>query len=94
MIIELIHFITMWLNFFPVANGITTKWSPRKLLRRHKLGAKLHCQAPFGVYCEIDDEPSISNMMQPCTHAAICLLGPTGNLQGSYNFFASRLAVN
>ncbi len=82
MIIELIHFVTMWLNYFPVANGISKKWSPRELLRRHKLDAKLHCQAPFGAYCEIHDEPSISNTR---THAAICL-GPTGNLQGSYKF--------
>lgn len=86
-VIELLHFVTMWLNSFPVSSaGISQKWSPRELLRRQKFDAKLHCQAPFGSYCEVHDEPTPTNSMQRCTSPAICL-GPTGNLQGSYKFF-------
>ena len=86
MVVELLYFITMWLNSFPVKGGISQKWSPRELLRRHRLDARLHCRAEFGAYCEVHDEPTPTNTMQRRTHAAICL-GPTGNLQGSYKFF-------
>ncbi len=48
MVIELLHFCVMWMNSFPVKSGISKKWSPRELVSRHKLDAKLHCRAPFG----------------------------------------------
>lgn len=32
MVIELLHFIVMWLNAFPVANGISTSHSRREFL--------------------------------------------------------------
>ena len=86
MIVELMHFVTMWLNSFPVKGGISQKYSPRELITRRRLDAKLHCKAEFGAYCEVHDEPSPSNTMQRRTHPSICL-GPTGNLQGSYKFF-------
>ena len=86
LVVDLIYFVTMWLNSFPVKGGISQKWSPRELLKRHRLDARLHCKAEFGAYCEVHDEPSPSNTMQRRTHATICL-GPTGNLQGSYKFF-------
>ena len=85
LIIELMHFVTMQLNAFPMKNGISRVLSPRELIRRHRLDVQLHCQAPFGAYCEVHDEPAPLNSMQRHTHAAICL-GPTGNLQGSYCF--------
>ncbi len=52
MVIELMHFCVMWINFFPVRSGISEKWSPRELVSRTKLDAKLHSRAPFGSYCE------------------------------------------
>ncbi len=48
MVIELLHFCVMWMNSFPVKSGISKKWSPRELVSRHKLDAKLHCRSPFG----------------------------------------------
>ena len=85
MVVELMYFVTMWLNAFPVKNGISEKYSPREFLQRRRLDARLHCRAEFGAYCEVHDEPDPSNTMQRRTHAAICL-GPTGNIQGSYKF--------
>ena len=85
-IVELMHFVTMWLNSFPVKGGISQKYSPREIITRRQLDAKLHCQVEFGSYCEVHDEPTPSNTMQRRTHPAICL-GPTGNVQGSYKFF-------
>ena len=51
MVIELLHFCVMWMNSFPVKSGISEKWSPRELVSRTKLDAKLYCIVPFGSYC-------------------------------------------
>jgi hypothetical protein len=80
--IEFIYFIVLWLNVFPVKSGISSTFSPCKLLVRWKLDYKKHCQVLPGTYCEVLNKPSPSNTMTPCTHEAIAL-GPAGNLQGS-----------
>ncbi len=87
MVIELMHFYVMWMNSFPVMSGVSKKWSPRELVSRHKLDAKLHCKAPFGSYCEVHVDPDITNSMEPRTKWAICL-GPEGNRQGSYKLMS------
>jgi hypothetical protein len=84
-IIELMHFCVMWLNSFPDKSGISEKYSPQKLVSRHKLDAKLHCKFPFGAYCEVHTDPDITNTTEPRMRWGICL-SPTGNLQGSYKF--------
>eukprot|EP00804_Cyclotella_cryptica_P023430 CCRYP_020847-RA/>CCRYP_020847-RA protein AED:0.40 eAED:-0.81 QI:0/-1/0/1/-1/1/1/0/516 len=71
--IELIHFIVLWLNNFPVKSGVSTKYSPMELICRHRLNAKVHCKTPFGAYCEVHDEPTPSNSMTPQTHEIICM---------------------
>jgi hypothetical protein len=88
MLIELLHFCVMWMNSFPVKSGVSKKWSPRELVSRHKLDAKLHCKSSFGSYCKVRVNPDITNTMKPRTKWAICL-GPTGNRQGSYKFMSS-----
>jgi hypothetical protein len=87
MVIELLHFCAMWMNLFLVRSRISDKWSPRELVSRHKLDAKLHCRVPFGLYCEVHVDPEITNTMDPRTKWVICL-GPIGNLQGSYKFLS------
>ncbi len=87
MVIELLHFCVMWMNLFPVRSGVSDKWSPHELVSRHKLDAKLHCRAPFRLYCEVHVDPENTNTMDPRTKWAICL-GPKGNLQGSYKFLS------
>jgi hypothetical protein len=84
-LIHLLHFITMWLNIFPVSNGVSADFSPHEILLRHRLSYKYHCRAPFGAYCKThkDNEPTSS--MQSRALPTICL-GPTGNFQGSYHF--------
>ncbi len=32
MLIHLLHFITMWLNNFPVSNGVSADFSPREII--------------------------------------------------------------
>jgi len=87
MTIELMHFCVMWMNAFPVKMGVSEKWSPRELISRNKLDAKLHCKTPFGAYCEVHTDPDITNTMEPRTKWGICL-GSTGNMQGSYKFMS------
>jgi hypothetical protein len=67
MVIELLHFCMMWMNSFPIRSGITDKWSPRELVLRHRLDAKLHCRLPFGSYCELHVDPGITDTMDPRT---------------------------
>jgi hypothetical protein len=85
--VELLHFCVMWMNSFPMKSGISEKWSPRELVSRHKLDAKLHCRSPFGSYCKVHVDPDITNTLDPRTKWAICM-GPMGNLQGSYKFLS------
>jgi len=75
----------MWLNNFPLAGGISDRFSPKEIILRHRLDAKHHCRAPFGAYCETHEENMPTNSMKTRGLPSICL-GPTGNLQGTYNF--------
>jgi hypothetical protein len=86
-IVELMYFCVMWMNSFPVKSGISEKWSPREIVLRHKLDAKMHCKVPFGAYCEVHVNPDITNTMEPRTKWGKCL-GPTGIMQGSYKFLS------
>jgi hypothetical protein len=71
-IIELMHFCAMWMNSFPVKVGVSEKYSPRELVSRLKLDAKLHCKTPFGAYCEVHTDPDITNTIEPRTRWGIC----------------------
>ncbi len=84
-LIHLLHFITMWLNNFPVSKGVSADFSPREIILCHRLFYKYHCRAPFGAYCKTHEDNEPTNSMQSCALPTICL-GPTGNFQGSYHF--------
>ena len=86
-LIELIYHVVLWLNAFPCKSGISDTLSPRELVYRHRLDFAKHFRAPFGSYCEVHDEPAPTNNMVSRSVPAI-VLGPTGNLQGTYKFFS------
>jgi len=87
-LIELIYHVVLWLNAFPLKNsGVSANLSPRELVIRHKLDFAKHCRAQFGSYCEVHDNPVPTNSMISRTTPAI-VLGPTGNLQGTYKIFS------
>jgi hypothetical protein len=77
----------MWLNKFPVGNGISTTWSTKEIILKHWLDYTHHCRAPYGAYCEVHDENTPTNDMTTRGTPAICL-GPTGNFQRTYNFLS------
>jgi hypothetical protein len=83
--IEFIYFMVLWLNAFPVKNGISAVHSPRELLVCWRLDYNKHCRVLPRTYCEVHNEPLPSNTMMPRTHETIAV-GPTGNLQGSMKF--------
>ena len=85
MLLHLLHHIVMWLNNFLVSGGVSDRFSPRELILCHHLDYFHHCKALFGSYCETHEENTPTNSMQSRTMPAICL-GPTGNMQGTYNF--------
>ena len=84
MLVHLLHHVVLWLNNFPVDNGVSSWFSPCEIILCHKLDAKRHCQAPFGAYCKIHEENDPTSSMKSHGIPAICL-GPTGNLQGMYS---------
>jgi hypothetical protein len=59
-----------------VKSGVSEKWSPRELISRYKLDAKLHCKTPFGAYGEVHTDPDITNTMEPRTKWGILLSPP------------------
>ncbi len=87
MLIELIYHVVLWLNAFPTKSGVSETLSPRKIVMRHKLNFTKHCKAQFGSYCKAHGKPVPTNTMVTRLTPAI-VLGPTGNLQVTYNFFS------
>jgi hypothetical protein len=77
--IEFIYFMVLWLNAFPVKNGLSSVFSPRELLVRWRMDYSKHCRVLPVTYCEVHDEPPPSNTMMPWMHEAIAM-EPTGNL--------------
>jgi hypothetical protein len=86
MIIQLIHFVVLWLNAFPPSSGVSNTYSPRTIMTGTTLDYNKHCRLPFGAYVETHEDNDTTNTMVERTRGAICL-GPTANFQGSYRFF-------
>ena len=75
------------LNFFPTKGGISDTLSPKTIMSGETLDYKNHLRLPIGQYCQVHEEDIPRNSMRPWTKGAI-LLGPSGNLQGSFKFMA------
>ncbi len=84
--IEFVYFIVLWLNAFPVKSRISAVYLLRELIVRWRLDYKKHCRVLPGTYCEVHDEPTLTNTMAWQMHECIAL-GPTRNLQGSIKFY-------
>jgi hypothetical protein len=86
MIIELIHFVVLWLNAFPPLSGVSNTYSLRTIMTGTTLDYNNHCRLPFGAYVETHEDNGTTNTMVERTRGATCL-GPRANFQGSYIFF-------
>jgi hypothetical protein len=87
MLVELIYHVVLWLNAFPTKSGVSETLSPHKIVMRHKLDFAKHCRVLFGSYCKTHDKPVPTTTMVTQSTPAI-VLGPMGNLQGTYKFFS------
>ena len=74
-----------WLNAFPHQKGIGRGKSPRAIITGVGVDYHRHCKYQFGEYVQTHKEHD--NTMAPRTIGALALR-PTGNAQGSYQFFS------
>ena len=85
-IINIIKFGAFWIDTFPVKNGCSEVLSPREIVTKLKICYLKQCRVSFGTYCEVHDDPEITNNIKARTHEGISM-GPTVNFQGYYKFF-------
>ena len=85
-LINMIYFYILWLNVFPVKNGVSQEFSPRSIVLQTNMSWKKHCRIKFGDYAGVHDEPDPINAISPHTHPSIPV-SPTGNFNGTINFF-------
>ncbi len=86
LLIKLIYHVVLWLNAFPTKTGVGKILLPCKIMLHQKLDFVEHCQAVFSSNCKVQDEPTPTNTMVTQATPAI-ILGPMGNLQGTYKFY-------
>jgi hypothetical protein len=55
--IEFVYFVVLWLNAFPVQNGVSAVYSPRELLVGWRLDYTEHCRVLPGTFCKVHDKP-------------------------------------
>ena len=78
-----------WINMFPHADGVSNIISPRTIVTGLVPDYAVHCRVPVGSYCEVHDDPRITNTELARTTPAIAL-NPTGNTQGSVLFLSLK----
>ena len=88
MTIELAKHGVMFLKAFPPNSGLSKTYSPRTIMTGKALYWKKICKLHFGAYTQVHEDRNVTNTLEDRTQVAICL-EPTGNLQGTYNFFAT-----
>ena len=69
--IEILYFVALWLDTFPVKKSISAVYSPQELITRWKMDYRKHCRVEVGTYCEVHDEPSPSNSTVSRTHERV-----------------------
>lgn len=75
----------MWLNALPNDSSIYDELSPREMVIGTPTDFITDCRIEFGTYCQIYENPNITNTQETRSRDAIAL-GPSGNRQGSYKF--------
>ena len=71
----------------PHADGISNTLGPRTIMTGLVADYKIHCAVPVGAYCEVHEDPRITNTERSRTIPAIAL-NATGNVQGSVRFLS------
>ena len=77
----------MFLNTSPPNSGLPKTYSPCTIITGKAIDWNKSYKLHFGSYAQVHKEVNITNTLEERTQRAICL-GPTDNLQGTYNFFS------
>ena len=88
--IELAKHVVMFLNAFPPKSDLSNTYSPHTIMTGKALDCKKRFNLHFGAYAQVHEYRNVTNTLEERTQGAI-FLGPTGNLQGTYNFFFNAL---
>ena len=91
--IELANHVVMFLNTFPPKRGLSKTYSPHTIMTGKTIDWKKSCKLHFGAYAQVHEDRNVTNTLEQRTQEAI-RLGPTGSLQGTYNFFFLRYENN
>ena len=76
----------MFLNAFPPNSELSKIYSPGTIMIGKYLDWDKSFMLHFGAYAQVHEYRNVTNLLEEKTQGAICL-GPTGNLQGTYNCF-------
>ena len=82
----MLKYYICWINTLPRKSGISNDLRPGTILNGIESDYNLHCKVPLGSYCQVHKETIPTNTYTPHIIGAICL-GPSGNIQGDYDFF-------
>lgn len=83
---ELVKFVVMLLNAFPL-KGCLTNYSPRRVILGTIKDYRYHCKTPFGAYVQVHEENSPTNTLDARSSGAISL-GLDYCATGGYNFLS------
>ena len=88
-VVHLVLFTILWLNFFPPVGGVSRTLSPEAIVKGRSMDSRRHCRAPFGGYAQVHavNPQHVNNALVSRTVGGIAL-GPTGNAQGTYKFMS------
>ncbi len=86
-LIGLVSFCVFWINAFPHKNSVSQSLSPRTIITGQKLDFRKHCRAKFGAYAQVYQDTTPHNSTDLARAASALVLGPTGNVQGTYKFY-------
>ena len=87
-VVHLVMFCLLWLNFFPPSGGISPTLSPEAIVKGRGVDSKLHCRVPFGGYVQVQTPNGPTNNALTSRTVGAIALGPTGNSQGTYKFMS------
>ena len=85
--LAMLKYATFWINALPRKSGVSNDLGPGTIIDGIEPDFNLHCKVPLGTYCQVHEEDVPTNTNSPRTIGAICL-GPSGNLQGGYDFLS------
>jgi hypothetical protein len=87
MTIHIVLNVVKLLIFFRTKVGVSDTLSPKTIMSGETLDYKKHLSLQIGQYCQVHEENNPRNSQIAWTNGAI-YLGPSGNLQGGFKFFA------